>query len=173
MHELEQALEDVKTLHEKVFGYPASPRSYQSRVPFPPGADPIRDALEGVRSLKEAWQHASQMPRPTSWTPPADCHAADAEFLVCMELPGVSREDVKVFLIGAECVVRGERKPPHAGDLRPVSLERPWGPFERRFLLPAGSRATEMKARLSSGLLELRIPLERGRAEREQKIEVV
>ena len=55
---------------------------------------------------------------------------------------------------------------------RPVAIERPWGAFERRFLLPAGGRASEMKARISGGVLELRIPLERSGIEREQKIDV-
>jgi HSP20 family molecular chaperone IbpA len=53
-----------------------------------------------------------------------------------------------------------------------VSIERPWGAFERRFLLPAGCRASELKARISAGLLELRIPLDRSGVEREQKIDV-
>jgi HSP20 family protein len=172
MQELKQALEEVKALHEKVFGYPAPNLSCLPPPAFAPGANPISEALDGVRALKEAWQRVSEMPRIPSWTPPADCYAADGEFLVHVEIPGVSREDVKVLLIGAECVVRGERKPPHAGELRPVSIERPWGAFERRFLLPAGSRASEMKARISAGMLELRIPLERSGIEREQKIEV-
>ena len=172
MQTLEQALGDVKALHEKVFGAPAPNLTNLPDLAFPPGVDPIRLALDEVRALKEMWQRASQMPRVPSWTPPADCYATDGEFLVHLEIPGVSREDVKVLLMGAECVVRGERKPPHAGELRALSIERPWGTFERRFLLPAGSRASEMKARMTSGLLELRIPLERADVEREQKIEV-
>jgi HSP20 family protein len=95
------------------------------------------------------------------------------EFVVRLEIPGVSREDLKVFVVGGECVVRGERKPPQcAGTMRPVSLERPWGPFERRFVLPVGSRIDEMKARALEGVLEIRIPVEGIDVPKEQKIDV-
>lgn len=172
MQALDQALEEVKSLHLKVVGQPAPDLEPRSYAPFPPNVDPIQCALSDVRALKELWERSNVAPR-TAWMPPADVHATDAELVVHVEIPGISREDVKVLLVGGECVVRGERKPPaHAGKMRPLALERPWGAFERRFLLPAGSRADEMRARISLGLLELRIPLERLDDEREQKIEV-
>jgi len=172
MQALEQALDEVKALHERILGRPAPDPATLPAVPFPPGVDPIRFALAEVRHLSELWKHVERMPQPAAWIPPADCFATDQDWVVRIELPGVSREDVKVLLVGGEIVVRGERKPPHLGSQRPIAIERPWGPFERRFPLPIGSRANELVAKLAAGLLELRIPLERLDEEREQKIEV-
>ena len=88
-------------------------------------------------------------------------------------LASVSREDLKVFVLGGECIVRGERKPPHqVGAARPIALERPFGPFERRFVIPVGSRVDELKARVTGGLLEIRIPMEGVDVPKEQKVEL-
>ena len=45
---------------------------------------------------------------------------------------------------------------PPAGELRPISVERPWGLFERRFAVPNGSDTNEVEARYVDGVLELR-----------------
>jgi HSP20 family protein len=173
MQELEQALEETRALHQKVLGQPAPDLAPQAYLPFPPGVDPIRTALAEVAQLKELWERARLMPRPASWIPPADVLTTGGELVVRLEIPGISREDVKVLFVGNECIVRGERKAPaYSGDPRPLAIERPWGPFERRFPLPAGARAAGTKARMASGLLELRIPLEQLEPEREQKIDV-
>lgn len=172
MQALEQALEDVKALHAEVVGKPAPDLAPDAFIPFPPGVDPVRGALAGVTALRELWERLKLAPRTAAWMPLADVHATDAELVLRLEIPGVSREDVKVLTTRGECIVRGERKPPSLSpSARPVALERAWGPFERRFLLPVGARTDEMKARIGSGLLELRIPLERGAHEREQEIE--
>jgi len=105
--------------------------------------------------------------------PPADSFVTEDEFVVQLELPGVSREDLKVFVVAGECIVRGERKPPRCvGAMRPMTLERPFGNFERRFVLPVGSRVDDMKARVSEGLLELRIPVEGMDSPKEQTVEI-
>lgn len=174
MQELKQAFEEVKGLHQKVLDRPAPDLGPQSFIPFPPGVDPLDHALLEVQQLKEMAEKVAFAPRPGAWVPMTDSFVTKDEFIVRLEAPGVSREDLKVFVVGGECVVRGERKPPHCvGATRPMALERPWGPFERRFVVPVGSRIKEMKARLVEGLLEIRIPTEVLEAPKEQKVEVV
>jgi HSP20 family molecular chaperone IbpA len=56
--------------------------------------------------------------------------------------------------------------------MRPMLVERPWGPFERRFVLPTGSRVGEMKARYVNGVLEIAIPVDPVELPKEQKIEI-
>ncbi len=112
-------------------------------------------------------------PGPVSWVPRADSFATDDAFLFRLEIPGVARDDLKVFLAGGECVVRGERKAPESTvNMRPLSLERPWGPFERRFMLPAGSHPDRVTARYQEGVLEVRIAAEGRGAPREMEVEV-
>jgi HSP20 family protein len=173
MQELKQALDEMKGLYQTVLGRPAPELGQPSFLPFPVGVDPIQHALFEVQRLKEVAKQVAFAPRPDAWMPPADSFVTENEFVVRLEVPGVSREDLKVFVVGGECVIRGERKPPQCtGAMRPVSLERPWGPFERRFVLPVGSRIDEMKARVLEGVLELRIPVEGIDVPKEQKIDV-
>ena len=94
-------------------------------------------------------------------------------YIVQVEIPGVSREDLKVFVAGGECVVRGERKPPAgATDRRLLTVERPWGTFERRFVLPVGCDTDAVSARYQEGVLELRVPTNGSGIPKETKVEV-
>ena len=173
MQELKQALEELKDLHQKVLDRPAPEFGPQSYIPFPAGVDPLQHALFEAQQIKQMAEQVTFAPRPGAWLPPADSFVTKDEFVVWLETPGISREDLKVFVVGGECVVRGERKPPQcAAAMRPTALERPWGRFERRFVVPVGSRLDEMKARMFDGLLEIRIPMKVAEAPKEQKVEV-
>jgi len=173
MQELQQALDELKGLHQKILHRPAPPLGAQSLIPFPPGVDPLEHALFEVQRLKEISERMSLAPQPTAWVPMADCYTTKDEFVALVELPGVKREDLKVFVAGTECVVRGERKPPkNLARINPLALERQWGPFERRFLAPFGAELDEMKARTVDGVLELRIPLKTAVVPKEHLVEV-
>jgi HSP20 family protein len=109
---------------------------------------------------------------PVGWVPAADCYMSADAFVVRMEIPGVKREDLKVFLSGGECVVTGRREQPEGKeDLRPMNLERPWGEFERRFLLPRGAHPDKIGAKYADGLLEVRVGLDGTKEPREMKVE--
>jgi HSP20 family protein len=173
MKELEQALEDVKSLHEKVLGRSAPDLGQREYFPFPFGVDPLQHALFEARRLKEMVERMASAPQTSAWMPVADCLATPDEFLVRLEVPGISREDLKVFVVDGECIVRGERKRPQPiGEVRPVTIERPWGKFERRFVVPVGGRPEEMRARVSDGVLELRVPVGAVDVPKEQEIVV-
>ena len=173
MQELEKALEDMRALHQKVLGRPVPDLGPSSLIPFPPGVDPIRHVLSEVEYLKKIVEQVSAMPTAVAWVPPADSFVMKDEFLVRLEVPGVPKEKIKVFVVDGECVVRGERKPLESkDDLRPLMLERPWGPFERRFALPQGSQIDALEARALDGVLELRIPLKEQHVPKKQKVEV-
>ncbi len=174
MQELKQTLDEVKGLHERVLGCPAPELGPHSFIPFPPGVDPVEHARAEALHVKELGERVKFAPKPDAWSPLADSFVTEKAFVVRLEIAGVSREDVKVHIVGSECVVRGERKAPQCiGEMRPMALERPWGSFERRFILPAGSRVDEMSARCVDGLLELEIPKNPVELPKEQKIEVV
>jgi len=173
MQELTQTLDELRGLHEQVFGRAAPVLSPASFLPFPAGVDPIEHARAEAQHLAQLVERVAFAPKPTAWIPPADSFVTDKAFVVRLELPGVSREDVKVHVVGRECVVRGERKPPQCGaTMRPMTLERPWGAFERRFVLPTGSGVDDMTARYSDGMLELTIPVDPVELPKEQKVDI-
>jgi HSP20 family molecular chaperone IbpA len=76
-------------------------------------------------------------------------------------------------VVGGECVVLGERKFVQKRDaIHPLSIERPWGLFERRFALPPGVHAGRVQAHCKDGILELRVDAESTAPEGEMNVEV-
>lgn len=173
MLELARTLDELESLHKKAFGRSLPEVIPDSFLPFPAGVDPIEHARTEAREVAQLLERVAFAPRPDAWVPPADSFVGDHVFLVRIEIPGVSREDVDVHVVGRECIVRGERKPPHVIEsMRAVGLERPWGKFERRFILPTGARIDEISARCVDGVLELKIPAQSAGLPEEQRIEV-
>jgi len=173
MSEVMRALDDVKGLYHKVVGQPAPEVGPHSYTAFPPGADPVLHAVQEVDHLKRLTEQIAAAPTLPAWVPPADTLLTDDAVIIRVEVAGVAREDLKVFAAGGQCIVRGERKPAESrASVRPMTLERPWGRFERRFVLPPGSHPEQLHARLQDGVLELRITTEKARTPVEMKIEV-
>jgi len=173
MQEVSRALDEVKDLYQKVLGAPAPEIDPDSYVAFPPGVDPLNHAIQEVHQLKQLSEQMAFAPGPVSWVPRADSFATADAYVIRMEIPGVSREDLKIHLAGGECVVTGKRKPPERlVELHPLTLERPWGPFERRFTLPPGSHPDKVTAKYQDGVLELRVVVEGMRSPKEMKIDV-
>jgi HSP20 family protein len=108
-----------------------------------------------------------------AWVPQADTLSTPDAYVIRVEASGVDRDDLKVYIQRGECVVRGQRKPPApTAEIRAVSLERPWGPFERRFTLPPGCYPDRVTARYVQGVVEVRIANEGGSKPQETKVEV-
>jgi HSP20 family protein len=79
----------------------------------------------------------SQNARP-SWEPPTDIFESEHEILICIALPGVSAEHVRIGIEEGGLVVVGERPMPFQSN--PAMLRRleiPHGRFERRISFPA------------------------------------
>jgi HSP20 family protein len=170
MQNIARALEEVKELYRQTLGRPAPEIDPKYYTPFPPGADPVAHALEEVRQLKRLTE---AVPAPPAWIPRADTFSTSEGYLVQVEIPGVTREDLKVFTVNGELIVQGVRNPIAAApDTRPLSVERSWGPFERRFTLPAGSLVEGMTARYREGILELKLPVKVVSVTEEMPVEV-
>lgn len=158
MQDVSVALTDVKDLYQKVLGKPAPVIEPHAYVPFPAGVDPIGFAIEEVRHVMKLADEMASAPSPVTWIPLADAFVARDGIVIHVEIPGVAREDVKVFSTGSEIVVRGERKQPAiTAEYKPLALERSWGPFERRFALQPGAQFERVTARHMQGILEVKV----------------
>jgi HSP20 family protein len=173
MQSVSQALDQVKELYQKVLGRPAPEIASGCFAAFPPGVDPVDHAVREVDALRQISERMAFVPRPAAWAPPADSYVTKDALVVRLEIPGVDRDTLKVLVAGGECVVRGERKLPETTpEMRPLSLERPWGPFERRFALPPGSYPDRVTARYADGEIEVRVAVEGIAAPKEMNVEV-
>ncbi len=83
------------------------------------------------------------------------------EFVVTVELPGVSEKDVSVQVVGQQLVISGERKwEDEKKDKEYFRVESQYGAFRRAVPLPEGlnTDADAVVAKLEKGVLEVRIP---------------
>ena len=83
----------------------------------------------------------------------------DDRFRVLVELPGMNRDDVEVSVTGRALRVSGHRpklEPPEGGRL--LRNERPSGDFDLNLRLPGEIDTLGVVARMSDGVLEIRLP---------------
>ena len=132
----------------------------------------LEQVAERMRRMLDQTFGSFDWPSPEEargWSPLVDIEEADDAYVVEAELPGVKREDVNIELVGNELTITGEVKErEHKGALRRQT--RRTGRFAYRVGLPAQVGAENIEARLSDGVLTVRVP----KAERAQrkKIEV-
>jgi HSP20 family protein len=91
------------------------------------------------------------------WSPPVDLEETDDAYVVEAELPGVKREDVNIELVGNELMITGEvREQERTGTLRRKT--RRTGRFDYRLSLPSHVDPEKVDARLSNGVLMVKVP---------------
>jgi HSP20 family protein len=128
---------------------------------------------EGMRRMLEqafgGAEWSSVLSEARTWAPPVDIEETDEGYVIEAELPGVTREDVNIELVGNELAITGEIKErERKGVLRRHT--RRTGRFVSRVTLPDQVDSDSVEANLKDGVLSVRVP----KAERAQrrKIEV-
>jgi HSP20 family protein len=100
-------------------------------------------------------------PRP-GFVPLADVYFEQEtrEIVVRFELPGMSREDIQLFVERRQITVQGHRE--FAGGDRRVyqQVEMDYGEFERRIRLTVDVEVDGVQAVYEAGMLEVRLPLQ-------------
>ena len=103
--------------------------------------------------------------------PPLSISETEDGFLVEVEVPGVSAEDLDVSVHGNRVTLKGERKVAEREGATPLRQE--WGSyeFERAFELPTDIDGKGLEAELKNGILHLTLPKAPGH--KPQKIKVL
>ncbi|MGE3275531.1 MAG: Hsp20/alpha crystallin family protein [Vicinamibacterales bacterium] len=122
--------------------------------------DPIRDMLAIQHRLERL---ASSGPQ--GWMPAVDlCETADA-FLITAELPGLTREQIRIELHDGRLTLHG-RRDSRAPCEQYHQVERGHGEFARTFALPPTVDAEGIAADLRDGVLTITVPKATGQAPR-------
>ncbi len=122
--------------------------------------DPVRDLLAIQLKMERL-----PAPAPQGWVPAADlCETADA-YVVTAELPGVSRQQVRVEVHDNHLVLQGRRDARVACE-QYHQVERGHGEFSRTFRLPSDIDAERIAADLKDGVLTVVVPKLSGTAPR-------
>ena len=91
--------------------------------------------------------------------PPCDVEETDSHYLFTLDLPGLSKSEIKVELIENQLTISGERKT--EGMDRGMShhlTERYYGAFHRVFTLPTATDSEKIEASYENGILRVATP---------------
>jgi HSP20 family protein len=103
--------------------------------------------------------------------PPVNVYESPGEIVVQCEAPGVSAEDFDISITGETLVIKGLKRPPADEEkVRFVRRERGSGEFTRTIMLPDEVEAEKIQAKLSDGVMTIRLP--KSATARPRKIEV-
>ncbi|MFO7530707.1 MAG: Hsp20/alpha crystallin family protein [Marinobacter sp.] len=94
----------------------------------------------------------------SDWAPAVDIKETDQAFSVEAELPGMSKDDVKVTVHDGVLTIKGERRQEEeTEDKKMHRIERFYGSFMRSFTLPENVDENSVEANFKDGLLTLTI----------------
>ncbi len=126
------------------------------------GWDPLRDLLNVQKRMNELFESAlARTDFDTgqdldSWSPVCDVFETPQSLVICLELPGLSQDQIDLRLDGDELVVQGDREMDResAGD-QFHRVERSYGKFSRRFHLPSTVDRDSVEATYNAGVLRI------------------
>ena len=97
--------------------------------------------------------------KPAMWAPVVEIFERDQKFIVRVDLPGLTKEDVKIAVTHDELTIEGERKvekeEKQEGFYR---TERTYGTFFRRIWIPEHVKGEAAEAAFKNGVLEITMP---------------
>ena len=94
-----------------------------------------------------------------AWTPALDVFETQEKFVITMELPGVSPDDVDISVEDSTLMVRGERKfYSEQQEESFLRIERRFGEFTRSLTLPSTADAESIQASFDQGVLTVEVP---------------
>jgi HSP20 family protein len=96
---------------------------------------------------------------PKVWTPDIEIFERDNNFFVRVDLPGLTKEDVKIEISHDELTIEGERKLEKEEKKEGLyRSERIYGKFYRRIGIPEHVKAENATAVFKNGVLEIVMP---------------
>ncbi len=108
-----------------------------------------------------------------AWSPEVEMFERDGQLVLRADLPGLSKDDVKVELADNAVTIEGERRDEreekHEDFYR---SERSYGKFLRRIPLPQGVNTEDAKASFHDGVLEVTMPAPKAEAKTVRKLEI-
>jgi HSP20 family protein len=96
------------------------------------------------------------------WAPEVELREEGNQLRVQVDLPGVSKENVKVDVREGMLTIEGERREERTEGGEQQGLrrsERRYGSFYRSIPLPEGAQADKAEARMKEGVLEITVPI--------------
>ncbi|MFN0145769.1 MAG: Hsp20/alpha crystallin family protein [Dehalococcoidia bacterium] len=126
-----------------------------------------RPEFDPMRMLREIdhdfpawpWNAFRRTKSGTGWLPSVDVYDEDGSVVVKAEVPGMTKDDIKVRVEDDNLVIEGERKSETEKKEKDYYFcEREYGSFYRRIPLPAAVDSAKTEATVKDGVLTVRAP---------------
>jgi len=92
-------------------------------------------------------------------SPSVDVYEKDDKYVIDAEIPGLSKEEIKIDVKDGSLTISGEKKYENKSeDENYIRVERRYGKFERRFNLPENVNVESVSANYKNGVLEVSLP---------------
>lgn len=105
------------------------------------------------------------------WAPRVDLSETDDLYRIEVDLPGMTRDDLKISYQDNQLAISGERREEREdADSDYVRVERSFGHFYRSFRLPENVSADDISAEYDNGVLTVDVP--KAEESKPQQIEI-
>ncbi|MFY9824988.1 MAG: Hsp20/alpha crystallin family protein [Thermoanaerobaculia bacterium] len=95
-----------------------------------------------------------------TWVPTFDVYEHEGELVVKADLPGLKKEDIRIYLEDGALVLQGERKEEKKVEKESFYVaECGYGSFYRRLPLAFEADFNKVDAKFTDGVLEIHIPI--------------
>jgi len=153
---IDDTIGQVERLYRAMTGTDAG-QVESAYAPIPAEKDPGQHVEEQLGRLLDLLGNVRLGPEAApSWRPPLSVWESEGEILICLDVPGVKREQVDVICEGNTITVSGERAREREG-FRLRTSDGTLGRFRRTLMVPAGIKGAEPSAQIKDGALEIRI----------------
>ena len=115
--------------------------------------DPLHDLIALHERLNRVGSDEA-----SGWAPAVDFYESGDRFVLSVELPGLSRDHIRIDVEDETLVIRGERPCQTPGDARFIRVERGHGSFSRSFVLTQPVQVADITAEFLSGVLTVLVP---------------
>lgn len=115
----------------------------------------LQDEFDRAFREARAWREAPATA--ASFDPPTDISRTADSYLVRLDLPGVSRDELRVYAEHGSLHLAGRKRLPDRQKGRVLRGERQSGPFTRTVALPSDADVRTVTARLRDGVLTVQV----------------
>jgi HSP20 family protein len=127
-------------------------------------ADPFAFMRRVNQELDRAFGLRPEVPGPVEfydrmWTPEIEVFERNGAFVVRVDLPGLTKDDVTIAVTHDELTIEGERK--LEAETKKEAFyrtERAYGTFSRRVAIPEHVKTEDTVASFKNGVLEIEMP---------------
>lgn len=152
---IEDTIHKVEVLYQSLTGCEPPPRD-GAYAPVPPEVEPLAHVEEQLARLTNLVVNPEPVATPT-WSPPISVWEDNKDFVIDIELAGLSQSEVDIATLRQLLTISGIRKD-GSGERRVWLNEQGVGPFRRSVLLPPHADTTRMRVSGKKGMLQIRVP---------------